>query len=87
MFKKNKEIILEIEVFDVYENMKIVKKFSIFDINDLLLIIEEKIKIVGYLGKVFKLLFIISVVIFILVIKIMMIVSNNIIYGKLMLFY
>lgn len=53
----------------------------------MLLIIEDKIKIGGYLGKVFKLLFIISVVIFILVIIIMMILSNNIIDGKLLFFY
>lgn len=86
LLKKNKETISEIEVFEVYENMKIVKQFSITDINDLLSITEDKIKTAGHPGKAFK-LFIISAVIFILAIIIMMIVSNNTTYGKLTLFH
>lgn len=87
MLKKNKETISEIEVFEVYENMKIVKQFSITDINDLLSITEDKIKTAGHPGKAFKLSFIISAVIVILAIIIMMIVSNNTTYGKLTLFH
>lgn len=87
LLKKDKERISEIEVFKVYENIKIVKQLSITNINDMLSITEDKIKTGGHPGKAFKLPFIISAVIFILAIIIMMILSNNITDGKLSLFY
>lgn len=87
LLKKDKERISEIEVFKVYENIKIVKQLSITNINDMLSITEDKIKTGGHPGKAFKLPFIISAVIFILAIIIMMILSNNITDGKLSFFY
>lgn len=87
LLKKDKERISEIEVFKVYENIKIVKQLSITNINDMLSITEDKIKTGGHPGKAFKLPFIISAVIFILAIIIMMISSNNITDGKLSFFY
>lgn len=86
LLKKDKERLSEIEIFEVYENIKNVKQLSVTDINDLLLITEDKIKTAGHPGKAFKLPFIISAVIFILAIILRMISSNNIRDGKLTLF-